>query len=473
MTTIDNNNSQFDRLYLLSDLAVHSTVDPYGVEHMTIDLDVDPRFGVANCRAIFDQYTKRWKLISTAHATFGDGKSAIWKQRPEKPLPISKSAPIKWLSSLPKSSHVDFFLNEVNWAASPLGSLDTWPPSLQTCVNMVFADCQAAILYWGPEKVAIYNSTMIQIVSARLKKSNDLMGLPFRQIWGELWVDFEPMFEGITESGIAIDDLTVNLFPEREGYVEETFWTGSFLPIRGEDGSITGFYNRARETTVDIIRERRTKTLNALAHPPKEGMSVWHHVFTALQENDRDFPMAFVYSAKEDEKTAGCSLTLEENIGLSQEDGHRLVPQRGDLYEGTSGFLPYYRKVKATMRPLLLHTSDGSLPPELLEDFRWQGFGEKSRSVAIIPLAAGGRLLGIMVFGLNPRRPYDEDYDLFVNNFAIRASATVSSVVDKEEAHRRAERLTQDLEKSEKQIRDLAEHGPVGILIVAPNGEFT
>jgi hypothetical protein len=55
---------------------------------------------------------------------------------------------------------------------------------------------------------------------------------------------------------------------------------------------------------------------------------------------------------------------------------------------------------------------------EMLEGLEWRGFGDPCRAVVVCPVhpttGESSSILGFLVLGVNPRRPYDEDYSLFV-----------------------------------------------------------
>ena len=277
------------------------------------------------------------------------------------------------------------------------------------------------------------------------------------------------MMKKIAAEGSGIETLEVNLFPFLNGRAEETFFQGTFIPIRDDAGKVRGFYNRAREITKNVISERRGKVLNAIAAKPNlTGSSIYNHIIHSLSLADRDFPLAFIYSAEETTADA-CRLKLECGIGLPN-GNHPLLPAELDLYDGNAGFVPHMRKAKTLDKALLLHVRDNSLPPGLLDGFNWKGFGEASQSLAILPLSTSDRLLAVLVVGLNPRRPHDEEYEGFLNTLLRAISATVASVVDQEEARNRAERLAKQLEDREKAIREIAEYGPVGIARLSPSG---
>jgi len=44
-----------------------------------------------------------------------------------------------------------------DWAATPLGPADAWPPHLRTAADLVLAGGFATVLHYGPEAIQLYN----------------------------------------------------------------------------------------------------------------------------------------------------------------------------------------------------------------------------------------------------------------------------------------------------------------------------
>jgi signal transduction histidine kinase/CheY-like chemotaxis protein len=458
----------------VADATFHS-LESLGIEHsvgaLSIEVEIDGREAT---RAFFNPNTRRWRLIQASKlAVRGDGSSNK-RQREEFHNPRTSQSPREsvspvWTSKLPQSEFLEV-MKHFDWSSTPLGPLPGWNVSLQQYLHLLLSDSSAAAIYWGPQHISIHNDRMGQLAMDRLHHQTNFLGLPFNQAWPELVESWTPLFERIRKRGLAEDTINIELFPTREFGVEECFFTGTVLPLRDEHGQISGFYNRAAETTKETLRERRTKTLNLIVSPSDlHRGSIWDHVFHAFRENSRDFPLAFAFSATDDVAAGRCMLQVQAAIGVPLE--HPSV-QVQDLYSGKSGFLPYMRKAKAENRVILLRTADHTLPNELLKDFEWRGFGEPSSMLAILPIVANDRLVSIAVIGLNPRRPYDEEYTNFLNHLTRQISATVTSAIDHEESLARETRLATQLKNSEKQIRNLAEFAPMGMCRIATSGQI-
>lgn len=183
--------------------------------------------------------------------------------------------------------------------------------------------------------------------------------------------------------------------------------------------------------------------------------------------------------------------TLEGTIGVPE--GHRASVSPLDLKVSDEGFAPYLRESMKTDRPVLLTTDEETLSSELIEGLEWRGFGDPCRAAVVCPIhpTTGESILGFLVIGVNPRRPYDDDYSLFVQLLSRQLATSMASVVLFEEEIRRGQRAaqlaaldrqelskqldlrTQEKVESETKFTRMAEFAPVGMFIANSTGQIT
>lgn len=174
-------------------------------------------------------------------------------------------------------------------------------------------------------------------------------------------------------------------------------------------------------------------------------------------------------------------------------DGHQSAPHSIDLKAGNEGFGPVFREVTRTDKPLLLEVGSRDLPLELVDGLDSRGFSDPCRGVVVCPIqpTTGETVLGFLVMGVNPRRPYDEDYSLFVQLLTRQLATSLASVVLFEEEIRRGQKAaklaaldrielseqlaarTQEAIESETKFTRMAEFAPVGMFIANPEGKMT
>jgi len=143
-----------------------------------------------------------------------------------------------------------------------------------------------------------------------------------------------------------------------------------------------------------------------------------------------------------------------------------------------------------------LHVEIGSptLPKALFNGLEWRGFGESCRSIVICPIHAHSKdesVSGFFVLGVNPRRPFDEDYKLFLQLLTRQLTTSLGTMLLFEGEVKRNEQnarvaamekvvLSEQLALRTTEARDyehkfahLAAVAPVGIFIGDSQGQIT
>lgn len=400
-------------------------------------------------------------------------------------------------SSLPR--HVRFARN-VNWDQTSLGPIGEWHPQLRSMCNLIMASPNPCAMYWGPDLIAIYNESYIQLAA---QKHPVLMGQSYRDAWKEIWSEVEPEFDAAMNHAQATMRDDQLLFMQRSGFLEETYFTYSVIPIIGDDGAVVGIYNPAFEKTRRNIAERRMLTLRSIGEktaPTRDIKSFWARLLEGFDYNGYDVPFVLLYSTVEEESdgssvhssswAASKQCCLEGSIGVPE--GHISAPKNIDLKSGSDGFAFAFRDVLNANGPIHLRVDDGSLPTHLLQGMEFRGFGDPCQSAVVCPIqpTTSENTLGFLVMGMNPRRPYDEDYVLFIDLLSRQIATSIASVLLFEEEIRRGQRAaelaaqdrmelsnqlaarTRQAFESEKKFTRMAEFAPVGMFIADSRGEI-
>jgi signal transduction histidine kinase/CheY-like chemotaxis protein len=300
----------------------------------------------------------------------------------------------------------------------------------------------------------------------------------------------------------------------------------------GSDGAVTGLYNPAFEKTRRKIVERRMLTLREVGERTATARDVkgfWKQVAEALDYNPFDTPFVLLYSVSDDSDSDSSSMHSSSLLGtkscylegaLGVPAGHPAAPDCMELKTSMEGFCPIFRDVMKTEKPVLLPVAglgdeevvqnydfDSSgfshkivatekgpeLAPSMLDGIQWRGFGDPCRSVVVCPIhpTTGESTLGFLVLGVNPRRPYDDDYSLFIQLLSRQLATSLASVVLFEEEIRRGQRAarlaamdrielsqqlaarTQEARDSEIRFTRMAEFSPAALFIANSQGQIT
>jgi PAS domain S-box-containing protein len=149
-----------------------------------------------------------------------------------------------------------------DWSGSPLGPVETWSTTLRATLNVVLASAFPAFIVWGPEQVTLYNDGYARILH---DKHPDAIGLPFRDVWPEIWDVLAPLVHRTLVEGESFMMEDLLLVMQRKGYPENTWFTYSYAPLREDDGPILGLLCTCIETTEAVLaREQRAASEAAL-----------------------------------------------------------------------------------------------------------------------------------------------------------------------------------------------------------------
>lgn len=270
-------------------------------------------------RAYFDEVASAWKLEGyltddKQHDSYRRLDDRSSEDVALSPSTTSQLDDLYWTSTLPQNSHTDFF-KAVDWAATSLGPLHTWEHALRLYTHMLLADSRSGVIWWGPQRIAIYNQSMLPFMG-RLHPL--LMGQPFENAMPAQFSEFDEVFHAMqnNEPISATNGLEVAL--ERHGYVEETWWDATLLPLKNDRGTYGGAYFSWHEITRTVIQDRRTALINRLDHSPEiNSTSIWHYIHKAFADSPRDIPMAVIYGV-EDPESDNHRLHLKHTIGLGK-----------------------------------------------------------------------------------------------------------------------------------------------------------
>ncbi|KAF2150646.1 hypothetical protein K461DRAFT_229577 [Myriangium duriaei CBS 260.36] len=405
-------------------------------------------------------------------------------------IPVSDSMP----------DHIKF-ARSIDWASTALGPIEDWCADLRQMCNLVMASPHPAAMYWGEELIAIYNEAYVLLAG---QKHPELMGLSYKVAWKEIWDEVKDVFLSAVSTGEATMKDDDCLFMKRNGFLEETYFSWSIIPLVGSDGAVVGLYNPCFEKTRRKIAERRMLTLREIGErtaTARDLRGFWEQVISALEANEYDTPVVLLYSVSDDSDSDSSSIHsvtmtgammchLEGTLGVPAD--HPSAPATIDLRSSTDGFAQIFQQVLKTDKPVLLDV-EGDLPPKLLDGLESRGFGDEVRAIVVCPIhpTTGESTLGFLILGVNPRRPYDEDYSLFVQLLSRQLATSLASVVLFEEEIRRGQRAarlaaldrmelseqlaarTQEAIDSETKFTRMAEFAPVGMFIANSEGLIT
>src|SRR5256712_6751488 len=185
-------------------------------------------------------------------------------------------------------------VRSMDWTEAPLGSIDSWPQSLRTTVSLCLASNFPISLAWGPNHVQIYNDGYWPICGGKHPRS---MGQDFSECWASAWPAIGKAFDRALAGETSYLE-NQRMFLDRNGYLEETFFTFSFSPIRDETGGVGGLFHPVTETTAKMVGERCTRPLRDLAAragKARTSEEAFHLAAQTLSDFELDLPFVLLY----------------------------------------------------------------------------------------------------------------------------------------------------------------------------------
>jgi hypothetical protein len=79
------------------------------------------------------------------------------------------------------------------------------------------------------------------------------MGQSYKVAWAEIWDEVKDVFTNARLTGQATMKDDDCLFMKRSGFLEETYFSWSIIPMVGEDGTVMGLYNPAFEKVLFVL----------------------------------------------------------------------------------------------------------------------------------------------------------------------------------------------------------------------------
>ena len=145
-------------------------------------------------------------------------------------------------------------IRHFDWAATPLGPIDSWPTVLKIAVDMMLASKFPQCLFWGDDLIAIFNDAYVPLLGGKASS----LGEPYRVTWAEVWDDMRPIAEkAMAGEASFFEDYLIPL--SRYGQPEEAYFTFCYAPIRDETGRICGMMDTVVETTAKVLGQRELK----------------------------------------------------------------------------------------------------------------------------------------------------------------------------------------------------------------------
>jgi PAS domain S-box-containing protein len=358
-------------------------------------------------------------------------------------------------------------IRSLDWSQTPLGPIDRWPQSLKTSVSLILSSQHPMWIGWGPDATFLYNDAYIPVLS--LAKHPWALGRPAAEVWAEIWDVCGPLAEKVFRQAEPTFVEDVRLFMNRGDYVEETYYSFSYSPIRDESGGVGGLFCPSAETTSRLLNARRLKTLSALTAGALAQSTIESACASAVEtlaDNRDDVPFAMLYLATDD----GARLQLQRAFGATDE---ALVPQTVVVDAGHPVW-PLTEVARSAQPAVVAISHLAGVPRGLAE--------QRVREAIVLPVVSSHgqeASVGVLVMGVNPARKLDPEYRTFYDLVAAQFARAIQNARTVETEKRRADMLAA-LDRAKTDFFSNVSHefrtpltlmlGPIDEALTAPYG---
>jgi PAS domain S-box-containing protein len=319
-----------------------------------------------------------------------------------------------------------------DWSKTSLGPLEAWPASLRTTVSLCLASNFPINIIWGPEAIQLYNSGYKVLCGEAHPRA---IGESYYVTWKSAWPAIGESFEK-ARRGEASFLKNQRMFLQRNGYLEETFFTFSISPIRDESGKVVGLFNPVTEMTEASLGQRRSLAIRELTSKGLNCSSVleaWKLVVKTLETFQNDLPAVVIFEKKENQEFVF--------VGQTGNSTDFSDVSKWPLKEAQSRYGPYlvddviprFGKVSCTEYP------------------------EPIERAYMVPIRAGvnQETIGFIIVALSTRLAFDERYKNFIHVLCGSIGSMVSSA-----------RVKSDTEKERRRLYEVFMQGPIPTVIL-------
>ncbi|RON24499.1 hybrid sensor histidine kinase/response regulator [Pseudomonas brassicacearum] len=194
-----------------------------------------------------------------------------------------------------------------DWGQTELGSLDTWPASLCSTVQLMLASPLPMVMLWGRAGYMIYNDAYSEFAGGRHPY---LLGSPVELGWPEV-AEFNRNVVDTCLAGGTLSYRNKELVLLRDGIPEDVWLDLYYSPVANDEGKPAGVMAMVVETTEHVISERRRQAAEDAYRADNErvrlalnagallGSFVWDIKANRLSGDER-FARTFSYPADQD-----------------------------------------------------------------------------------------------------------------------------------------------------------------------------
>lgn len=151
-----------------------------------------------------------------------------------------------------------------SWAKTILGPISNWDNNLLVHVNMMLACPFPMMIWWGHERIQLYNEGCKRLLATKYKnKHPQALGLPAQECWHEAWESIAKNLAILEHDPHGVFEEDTLISTNKNNEIDDLYWTFSFSGLEDAFGKIEGTLIVFKETTAAIRQLRHSKQQSA------------------------------------------------------------------------------------------------------------------------------------------------------------------------------------------------------------------
>ncbi|OZJ06458.1 hypothetical protein BZG36_00614 [Bifiguratus adelaidae] len=345
-------------------------------------------------------------------------------------------------------SEIEKLIASYDWKSHPLGDISKWSPTIKRTIDFMLSQKLPICLFLTTGLYVVYNDSFVEILG---NKHPAAFGEKVQDIWPELWEQTKDDYLRVAVRGQVNFHRGKRFLVNRHGYQEELFFYYYIHPVFDGD-KIAGAVLNAVDITEDILQRRRDGCIRDISYLVGHGKSTKdavQYATKALAKHSNDIPFSLHYLVEKTNETSTLRLTaisgLRTSDPLAPTHTHSSLPPSHDTSIASltdhlnSASTPWDISYAVQQKQIQLVELPEQYQQAMTPD------GDKVCQAAILPIYDNqkGRLVSVVILGVNPNRRYDAAYKKFHLILATQLWSNISSAQRLEEARRKQEEMAQ------------------------------
>lgn len=151
-----------------------------------------------------------------------------------------------------------------DWQNNTIGTPDTWPPHLRTCIRILLTSVQPMFILWGEQFIHLYNDAFIPFAG---KGHPSNLARPAAEIWPDQWPRISPIATAAIAENAGSFIKSSYFLMKKDGDAEDISYAFSYSPILAPDNKVDGLICIYNNYLNPIVSEHADRDVPVIENP--------------------------------------------------------------------------------------------------------------------------------------------------------------------------------------------------------------